>query len=73
MFPEYRELISKLKNSDEHFKRLFARHNELDHRIINIEARIENASDEILNALKREKLHIKDQLYVVLRRAAGQA
>jgi uncharacterized protein len=72
MFPEYRDLISKLKTSDEHFKRLFARHNELDHRISNIEQRNENASDEELGALKREKLHIKDQLYVVLRRAAGQ-
>ena len=30
MFPEYRDLISKLKQEDAHFARLFDEHNELD-------------------------------------------
>ncbi|MCX7222391.1 MAG: DUF465 domain-containing protein, partial [Burkholderiales bacterium] len=33
MFPEYRELISKLKTSDRHFATLFEKHNELDAKI----------------------------------------
>lgn len=36
MFPEYRDLISRLKTEDAHFSRLFERHNELDHRIHNM-------------------------------------
>ena len=41
MFPEYRELISKLKTADMHFARLFDQHNTLDQRIKNIEEGIE--------------------------------
>jgi len=37
MFPEYRDLISRLKTEDGHFSRLFERHNELDHQIHNME------------------------------------
>jgi uncharacterized protein YdcH (DUF465 family) len=33
MFPEYRELITKLKTTDLHFKHLFDQHNELDQKI----------------------------------------
>lgn len=33
MFPEYRDLISKLKQEDAHFSRLFNEHNELDDKI----------------------------------------
>ncbi|WP_425319615.1 YdcH family protein, partial [Gilliamella apicola] len=35
MFPEYRELISKLKNNDLRFQKLFDLHNELDQKIKN--------------------------------------
>ena len=36
MFPEHRELISKLKTSDKHFEKLFDKHNDLDAQIINL-------------------------------------
>ena len=50
MFPEYRDLITKLKGSDLHFTKLFDRHNELDQKIKNMESRIEVAThDEIEN------------------------
>ena len=32
MFPEYRELITRLNTTDHHFTRLFDKHNELDHK-----------------------------------------
>ena len=37
MFPEHRELISKLKTSDKYFEKLFDKHNDLDAQIINLE------------------------------------
>lgn len=33
MFPEYRDLITKLKNEDAHFARLFDKHNEIDQKL----------------------------------------
>lgn len=71
MFPEYRDLISKLKTSDHHFARLFDKHNELDQRIQNMQSGIEPASHEQIETLKKEKLLLKDQLYDILRKAAA--
>lgn len=68
MFPEYRDLISKLKHNDHHFTRLFDKHNELDHKIKNMEAHISPGTQEDIETLKKEKLLIKDQLYVILKK-----
>ena len=70
MFPEYRELITQLKTTDRHFQNLFDKHNDLDQKIKNLEARIEHATHLEIEALKKEKLALKDELYTVLRRAA---
>lgn len=69
MFPEYRDLITELKTKDLHFQRLFDKHNDLDQSIKNKEARIEPATHEEIETLKKEKLLLKDQLYVILRKA----
>ncbi|WGE48872.1 YdcH family protein [Actinobacillus equuli] len=71
MFPEFRELITKLKNSDVHFTRLFERHNELDQRIKNMESNIELATNDEVELLKKEKLHIKDELYAILKKKSA--
>ena len=75
MFPEYRDLISKLKQEDAHFARLFDEHNELDDKIKGLEnnpVTSVTAQDEI-DALKVKKLALKDELYVLLQKAAGKA
>ncbi|ENO83033.1 YdcH family protein [Thauera mechernichensis] len=69
MFPEYRELITRLKNTDRHFTQLFERHNELDHKIKNVEANIELGTHEEVEVMKKEKLLIKDQIYAHLKKA----
>ena len=71
MFPEYRDLITKLKTEDARFERLFDKHNELDQKIKNMEARIEPATDIEIDVLKKEKLALKDELYQILRKAAA--
>ncbi|WP_373777055.1 YdcH family protein [Glaesserella sp.] len=68
MFPEFRDLITKLKTEDAHFARLFDKHNELDHKIKNMEAGIELATSTDIEILKKEKLHIKDELYAILKK-----
>jgi uncharacterized protein YdcH (DUF465 family) len=69
MFPEYRELISRLKGHDIHFTRLFDKHNDLDQRIKNMEAQIQPSTQPEIETLKKEKLLLKDQLYVILKKA----
>lgn len=73
MFPEFRDLISKLKTEDNHFTRLFDKHNELDQQIKNIENRIESGSAVDVENLKKEKLKLKDELYVILKAKAAEA
>jgi uncharacterized protein len=69
MFPEYRELITRLKTSDRHFTQLFEKHNDLDQKIKNIEAHIQPGTHEEVEVLKKEKLLLKDQIYATLKRA----
>lgn len=67
MFPEFRDLISKLKNEDRHFSRLFDQHNELDQKIKNLESHIELGTATEIENLKKEKLRLKDEIYLLLR------
>ena len=50
MFPEHRELISQLKTTDRYFSNLFDKHNDLDQKIKNIEARIQPGTPEEIDA-----------------------
>lgn len=74
MFPEYRDLISRLKHEDAHFARLFNEHNELDDKITGLENDpVTSASaEEEIHELKQKKLALKDQLYVILKKASEE-
>lgn len=72
MFPEYRDLITKLKTEDARFERLFDKHNELDQKIKNMEDHIEPGTQVEIENLKKQKLHLKDELYTILKKASGQ-
>ncbi|MFU8927859.1 YdcH family protein [Acinetobacter puyangensis] len=69
MFPEYRTLISKLKQEDAHFSKVFDEHNAIDHEIIRLEQSPVTSGLDDIETLKRQKLKLKDELYVMLRRA----
>ena len=59
MFPEYRELITKLKSNDVYFDRLFEKHNELDHEIKNMQENIQLATHMEIEALKKKNYGLK--------------
>ena len=69
MFPEYRDLIAKLKQEDTHFARLFDEHNELDDKITGLTNSPVTGNSEEIEKLKVEKLRLKDELYAILRKA----
>lgn len=68
MFPEFRDLMTQLKTSDRHFVHLFDQHNELDQKIKNMESGNPPATNAEIEVLKKEKLHLKDQLNAYLKK-----
>lgn len=69
MFPEYRELITKLKtDNDLHFIKLFDEHNDLDTEIEKLENDpvTSNSRGEEIEQMKKKKLALKDELYQYL-------
>ena len=70
MFPEYRDLITRLKNTDHHFTRLFDKHNHLDEKITQLVAETGPSADLEIEELKKQKLQLKDELYALLKSKA---
>lgn len=64
--PEHRDRIHALKLGNAHFAKLFAAYHDTDHAVHRIETGAEAASDERLEGLKRERLHLKDALYAMI-------
>ncbi|MDR0458568.1 MAG: DUF465 domain-containing protein [Burkholderiaceae bacterium] len=73
MFPEYRDLITRLKTegTNTRFLSLFERHNQLDHEITGLENHNASGVHEDIETLKKEKLRLKDELYTLLRQEAA--
>lgn len=65
--PEYRDIIHKLKTSNKHFSRLFDKYHEIDHEVHRIETGVETTSDEYLEDKKKLRLHLKDELFNLIK------
>jgi len=64
MFHEHREVVSKMKNEDKYFLKLFNKHNDLDGQIIEL---VKSLSDEFkIESLKKEKLKLKDEIFSMI-------
>lgn len=68
-FPEFDQRIHDLKLSNNHFRRLFDEYHELNHEIQRIETGAEATADETLNQLRLKRVHLKDELYAMLKSA----
>lgn len=66
-FPQYRQKMLSLKASDAHFASLINRYDADNQTIANYEQGVGSISDEALEALKKRRLKIKDQIYQVLK------
>jgi uncharacterized protein YdcH (DUF465 family) len=69
--PEHRETIHNLKLNNNHFARLFDEYHEVDHEVHRIETGVENTSDDYLEARKKKRLHLKDELFQMIRKASS--
>jgi len=66
-FPEHRETIRNLKSNNHHFVRISAEYHKIDREILRIETGIENSSDAYLDGRKKIRLHLKDDLFQMIR------
>ncbi|CCW30249.1 YdcH family protein [Xenorhabdus nematophila] len=66
MFPEYRDLVSDLRESHPRFQSLFEKHNQLDLEIVQLEGPNGTGYSDKVVHLKKEKLHIKDEMQRIL-------
>ena len=65
-FPGMDARISELKVENAHFKKLADEYDEVNHSVYRIESGAENASDEALTQLRKQRLQLKDELYAML-------
>ncbi len=65
-FPEAVDKLHALKLSDHHFARLSERYHEINREIHRIETNVEPASDETLEDLKKQRLHLKDEIAAMI-------
>lgn len=68
-FPNLTDEIHYLKINDNHFARLFNEYHEIDREVNRIEQGVENTSDEYLEGRKKQRLNLKDNLFVMLKKA----
>ena len=69
MFPEFREQIQTLREENPHFAKIFEDHEQLDHEITHLELNPVNLINDDIEFLKRKKLKLKDEMYLLLKQA----
>ena len=69
-FPELREQLHTLRQQDSHFARLADEYEVLDKRICRVEDGIDVLDDGALSTLKAERVAMKDELSLQMKKAA---
>lgn len=68
-FPEFVEVLHKLKTDDAHFQKLSEEYHELNREIHRAETEVEPTSDDHLEELKTKRVRLKDEIYEILKAA----
>jgi uncharacterized protein YdcH (DUF465 family) len=66
--PDVQEKIEKLINENDHFATLFEEYRKVKHKVALIKSEEVVTTDEHLKELKVKILHLKDEIYSILRR-----
>ncbi len=66
-FPQDVDRLHQLKISNAHFVRLADRYHDVNRAIHRAEAEVEPTSDEALEDMKKQRLHLKDEIASLLR------
>lgn len=66
-FPNHKDTIRELKMNNAHFRRLSHEYEGIDKEIFRAEQGIEIINDDYLDNIKKERLHLKDLIYGMLK------
>ena len=66
-FPEYRETIHNLKESDAHFAKMAEQYHELNREIHRMETEVEPVATEVEEDMRKKRLALKDEIANYLR------
>ncbi|MEA3553196.1 MAG: DUF465 domain-containing protein [Campylobacterota bacterium] len=67
MFHEHRDIVTKLKTTNAHFKKIFNAHNDLHDKLDKAEEGGVDHIDHIeIEKMKKEKLKLKDEAYAMI-------
>lgn len=69
MFSDQQTLVSQLKDSNPRFQALFDKHNRLDQEIAKLEGPNGAGYNDEVVKLKKEKLHLKDEMQKLIQQA----
>ena len=69
MFSDQQALVSQLRNSDPRFEALYNKHHRLDQEIAKLEGPNGAGYNDEVAKLKKEKLHLKDEMQKILQRS----
>ncbi|WP_428700372.1 YdcH family protein [Stappia sp.] len=65
-FPDAADALHALKTTNAHFTRLADNYHAVNREIHRIETQVAPASDEALEELKKQRLHLKDEIAAML-------
>ena len=65
-FPEHADTIRRLVISNDQFVKMMRDYDDIDHKILRIEQRVEAASEHYEEELKKIRVSLKDKLYKML-------
>ena len=71
-FPDHRERIHELMMNDAHFRNLMEQYDEVNTKVERLEQEGEPVTDETLEELKKQRLHLKDEIYQYLVAEEGE-
>lgn len=72
-FPDAGQILHDLKMSNAHFVKLADQYHEVNREIHRIESGVEAASDERAETLKKSRLHLVDEIAVIIGKAKEKA
>jgi uncharacterized protein YdcH (DUF465 family) len=67
-FPDHHHTIRHLKMNDAHFAKLFDEYHEIDHEVFKIERGDTPTTDQYIEQQKKKRVHLKDQLYALVKK-----
>ncbi|MFC3853612.1 YdcH family protein [Salinispirillum marinum] len=71
--PEFKDEIHALKLNNAHFRKLFDEYHELTRQIENMENEVTPVKTVEEEDAKQRRVHLKDELYHMLQKAAAEA